>query len=247
MKNTLITLCFSILATFLFGCEFKSTAEDKITFGVAAMYPPFEYKSGNELMGFDIDLAKAIAKELNKKVEFDEMQFLALFPSLQNGTIDAAISTITVTEERKKNFDFSNPYYFEDISVVYRKDHPVTSKDDMKNAKIACTIGTSNERWLKKNAPSAQIMTFDNTNLSIEALKVGHIDAIIMDGPTANTYISNNQQLAYKILEKDANGLALAVKKGSPLLADINRALAALAENGELAKMQKQWLGDYQQ
>lgn len=94
-------------------------------FSTSAEYPPFEYIENGEIKGFDIDLAKLIAKELGKEAVFDNMQFSTVLPALNSGQDDVAIATITITEERKKNFDFSIPYYFEGMAAVFDISQPV--------------------------------------------------------------------------------------------------------------------------
>src|SRR5437870_2872374 len=109
MKKTFMHLLMPMLAAILFltGCH-EEKAADRIIFVTSAEYPPFEYQKNGELVGFDIDLARLIAKELHKEAVFENMQFSTILVALQNGAADAAISTITITDERKKHFDFSD-------------------------------------------------------------------------------------------------------------------------------------------
>src|SRR5262249_50051276 len=134
------------------------------------------------LKGFDIDLAKLIAKELGKEAVFDNMQFSSILPALTSGQVDAAISTITITRDRKKNFDFTAPYYFEGMAAVFKKDVPIHDVSHLAGKKLSAQLGSTMEIWLKKHAKNEEIITMDNNNEAVEALKAGHIDVVLMDG-----------------------------------------------------------------
>lgn len=240
MKKAFMVGLYSLILL-LTGCSDNSDS-DKIVFATSATYPPFEYKQYDEFKGFDIDLANKIAARLGKKAEFRDMQFSAVLPALQNGQADAAIATLTITEERKKNFDFSDPYYFEGMAVIFPKDKPVKTVADLAGKKIACQLGTVMEIWLKKNVPTAQIMTLDDNNQSIEALAAGHVDYVLLDGTQGHVFSQKKPGLSYIVLTQAKDGYGILVKKGSPLLPEINKALKKLKENGEIEQLIKKWL-----
>ncbi len=239
MKKDLFKI---LLASFLLiGCsEDKKSGE--IKFATSAEYPPFEYHEGGEIKGFDVELARLIAKELGKEAIFENMQFSTILPTLQNGLVDAAISTITITDERKKNIDFSNPYYTESMATVFVKDNPITDKAQLPQKKIACQLGTTMEIWLKKHVPTAEIIPLDNNNLAIEALKVGHVEVVLVDAIQGAVFSKKNPGLSYAVIGSSDTGYGVAFKKGSPLKDQINKALQALEEKGELQKLKQEWL-----
>jgi polar amino acid transport system substrate-binding protein len=236
--------CYIICLLFLNSCT-QSRNDDEITFGVTADYPPFEYISKGKLKGFDIDLANIIGEKLNKKVVFNNIEFYSIFPSLKNGTIDAAISTITSTNARKENFDFSDVYYYEILSVIFNKDNPITSASDLENKKIACQLGTTMEIWLRKNISNAEIITTNNNNQAVESLKAKHVDAVLIDFVQAKSFVEQNKNtLANLEIARTDDGYSVALNKNSPLLNDINKIIAELKENGELLKLQDKWLNN---
>lgn len=240
IKNTLKCLfCLIILA--LTACE-KDAAKENLIFATSAEYPPFEYKVSDQLQGFDIDLAHLIAKELGLEIRFEDMQFSTILPALQNAHVDAAIATITVTEDRKRSFDFSHIYYFDGVAAVYKTTQPVKTKQDLNGKKIACQLGSTMEIWLKKNGFAEHILSMDNNNQAIEALKAGQVDVVLMDGAQGQVFSSKNANLNYAIIDKSEDGYAIVVKKGSPLLAQINQAIDKLKANGEIAKLEEKWL-----
>jgi polar amino acid transport system substrate-binding protein len=222
------------------GC---GNEEDQvIRFATSADYPPFEFIQKGKLVGYDIDLAYLIAQELKKDVHFTNMQFSGILPSVQSGMIDVAIGKIAITEERKAQFDFSDPYYADSLVAVYDKKKPIKNAEQLKGSKIACQLGSAMEVWLKKNHPDEVIAPFDTNNQAIEALKSGHVDVVLMDRDQAIAFANENGGIDHIFLEKDTNGCGLVLAKGSKLTVEINKALKLLKERGELARLEQKWL-----
>jgi len=241
LRKQLLTLGLALfLFCFAFGCS-KNQDSNKLVYAVTADYPPFEYISSGILTGFDVELAELIAEKLGKKAEFKDIQFSSILPAVQSGIVDAAISTLTITEQRKKNFDFSIPYYFESLAIVYDQDTPLTSKNDLMEKTIACQLGSTMEIWLKDNAQKATIITLDTNLFAIEALKAGRVDGVLIDTAQAKVFTNKNSSLAYKVIANADTGYGIAMKKDSPLVAMINEAIQNLQDTGELAKLQKKY------
>ncbi|HQS83926.1 MAG: amino acid ABC transporter substrate-binding protein [Alphaproteobacteria bacterium 16-39-46] len=234
--------CLLILLTLgLCGCK-DDKPKNTLTFAVSAEYPPFEYYQDGKLTGFDIELAQLIAKELGKKAVFEDMQFSTLLAALQSNTVDAAISTLTMTEDRLANFAFSDPYYTGTLATVFPKEKPVTDQAQLSKMKVCCLLGATMEIWLKTHIPSAEIISMDNSNQVIEALKASHVDVAFMDGIQAMIFSQKNPSLSYAIIAKSDDGYGIAFQKSSPLKDEVNQALKKLKENGKLEKLQKKWL-----
>ncbi|HHF7368260.1 TPA: substrate-binding periplasmic protein [Legionella bozemanae] len=242
-----------IFFTFLVGFAFlvslcyariPNESVQYIHFAVAAEYPPFEYNDHGEIKGFDIDLARLIAKKLGKEAMFDTMQFSSILPALSTGQVDTAISTITITEQRKKNFDFTKPYYFESMAAVFPEKKPINDVKQLADKKIAVQLGSTMEIWLKKNMPNASLLVMDNNNQTIAALKAGHVDLVLVDGVQGAVFSQKNPGLSFAILAQSADGYGLALKKNSELTHKINHVLYELEQSGELAALKKKWLGD---
>lgn len=235
----------AIFGGFFFIAWPSQNKENTLTFAICADYPPFEYYSSGDLSGFDIALAKAVALELGKEADFKDMSFSALFPALQNAIVDAVISTVTITPERAKNFDFSNPYYIESIAVLYDKNHSIHSIDDLDNKKMACQLGTTMEIWLKAHTTKTQILAMDSNPSAVEALKAGHVDGVVIDTVQAIAFSRRNPQLGYHILAKSDTGYAIAFKKGSPLVEKVNKVLEKFKENGMLESLMQQYMESF--
>lgn len=241
-KATLLSLLLTI--TTLFGCKYKENQTNTLRFATSAEYPPFEYMEQGKLKGFDIEVAQGIAQVLGKEAQFENMQFSSILPALAHGYVDAAISTITITDDRQKIFDFSKPYYFESMAAVFKEKAPIQNTETLLQKKIACQIGTTMEIWLKKQVLKEKIITTDNNNQAIEALKAGHIEVVVMDGAQAKIFSEKNPGLSYVRIAKAEDGFGVALKKNSPLTADINHALEVLYANGQLEQLQEKWLSD---
>jgi polar amino acid transport system substrate-binding protein len=226
------------------GCSNNKASKEANTihFATSAEYPPFEYLEYGVIKGFDIELAKLIAKELGKEAVFDNMQFSSILPALTSGQVDAAISTITITEDRKKNFDFTSPYYFEGMAAVFRQETAISEISQLTGKKLAAQLGSTMEIWLKKHTANESILSTDNNNQAIEALKVGHVDVVLMDGAQGAVFSQKNPGLSYAIVAKADDGYGIAFKKHSELTSKINQVLNVLKERGEIAKLQRTWL-----
>ena len=111
----------------------------------------------------------------------------------------------------------------------------------MANKKASCQIATTMEIWLKKYSPSSKIMTVDDNNQAIESLKAGHVDFVMIDGVQAVVFADNNPGLDYKIISVSDDGYGVALKKNSPLTAEINQALKNLIAKGKIEELKKKW------
>ncbi len=234
---------FASIILLLSGCN-RGGSNKTITFALSADYPPFEYYKDDKIMGFDIELAEMLAKEMGKEAKFENMQFSGILPALQHGSVDAAISTIAVSEERQKNFDFSDTYYTESLAAVFKKDRPIADSSGFVGKNIACQLGTTMEMWLKKNVPTGNLLLMDTNNQVIEALKAGHVDVALVDGVQATAFCQQNGMLDYTIIAQSDTGYGVAFKKGSPLLDALDKALQSLRTKGALKKLEQKWLGD---
>jgi polar amino acid transport system substrate-binding protein len=225
----------------LSGCN-EDKLTSKLVFAVSAEYPPFEYYENGKITGFDIELAQLIAKELGKEAVFKDMQFSTILAALQSHSVDSAISTLTMTDERQKRFEFSIPYYTETLAVVFLKEKPVFDAAHLSQKKIACQLGSTMEIWLKKHVLDAEIISFDSSNQIIEALKAGHVDVALVDGIQGAIFSQKNIALSYTLIGKSDEGYGIAFPKESPLKDQVNYALKILQENGTLQELQKKWL-----
>ena len=241
MKHVFYGLCL-VSSSLITGCDADSR-QNELHFATSPEYPPFEYMVDGEMKGFDIELAKLIAKELGKTAVFDNIQFSAILPAVTSGQDDAAIATITITPDRQKNFDFTTPYYYEGMAALYKTNHPIHTIAQLKGKKIAAQLGSVMEIWLRKYFPEGEITALNSNNQAVEALIAGHIDIVLMDGAQASIYSQKHPDLSSKVILKAEEGYGIALKKNSPLTSLMNQTLKKLDDHGEIEKLKSTWLG----
>ncbi|MBW4634789.1 MAG: basic amino acid ABC transporter substrate-binding protein [Iphinoe sp. HA4291-MV1] len=207
-------------------------------------FPPFESKgSGNELVGFDIDLIKAVGQAAGLTVEFQSLPFDGIIPGLQANTVDAAISSITITSERAQAVSFSRPYFKAGLAIAVRQENTaITNLDSLKGKNIAVQIGTTGSRKAK-SISGAQVREFDSAPLALQELANGNVDAVINDAPVTLEAIKSGNIKGLKVvgqlITEEYYGIAL--PKNSPNLNAINTALAKIISNGSYAQIYKKW------
>ena len=222
-----------------------------LTVATSPDFPPFENLEGDEYVGFDIDLGKAIAEEMGLEAEFTTIQFDGIVPAIQaGGQADVGISGITVDPERAQSVDFTDPYYIADQSVAVMKGGDVTA-DNAKDALnvegmiIAVQSGTTGETFAQENFPNATIQPYGNATDCFAAMQAGQANAVCMDMAVVDQMVSDAYTDAEVVLtEATGEEYAVAVSQDNPeLLAAINEAIATLQENGTIDDLTAQWLG----
>lgn len=217
--------------------------------GTEPAFAPFEFQQegSKELTGFDIDLVKAVGKQMGYKVEIQNMGFDALIPALEAGNIDVAIAGMSITDERKKVVAFSDPYYTSGLLIMVPKDNTtIKSIEDLKGKRIACQIGTTGEKK-SRSVEGATVTAFNTQSEASMEMKNGGADAVINDAPVVAYYLQQGgASVAKTVGEKmEAEDYGMAVNKNKPeLAAEINKAMAELKKNGEFDKIYATWFGE---
>lgn len=227
------------IVLFLSGCQ--ANKDDTILYvGLSADYPPFEFMDKGELKGLDVDLARLLAIGLGKKIEFKEMPFSTLMPSLEKNHIDLIMAGMTVTPERLKRIDFSDPYYNNQFAYLYAAGRNV---DDLQGKKIGVQLGSSMEIWAKKTyGQSMELTSLENNNMLIEMLKAQKIDAVVLEAPQAVAFKKSNPGLHHKTIGEVGETCAIALAKNSPLKTSIDAELKKLKESGKLQQIIDKWI-----
>jgi arginine/lysine/histidine/glutamine transport system substrate-binding/permease protein len=215
--------------------------------GTEPAFPPFESQAANgQLEGFSIDLMNAIAEEAGIQVEFQSLPFDGLIPALQAGTIDAAISSMTITAERAQTVSFSRPYFKAGLAIaVQEQTNDVTSLDSLQNRRIAVQIGTTGAQEAQK-IQGAQVRSFDSAPLALQELANGNVDAVINDAPVTLYAIKSGNIPGIKVtgtlVTEEYYGIAL--PKDSQNVETMNTALNTLLTNGRYNEIYQKWFGD---
>ncbi|EQM66906.1 MULTISPECIES: cystine ABC transporter substrate-binding protein [Pseudomonas] len=228
--------------------ELLQQIKDKgsVKVGLEGTYPPFNFQDeSGKLTGFEVEFAEALAKELGVKVDFQPSKWDGILAALESKRLDLVINQVTISDERKKKYDFSTPYTVSGIQALVRKgnEDSIKSAADLAGKKVGVGLGTNYEQWLKENAPKADIRTYDDDPTKFQDLNVGRIDAILVD-----------RLAAFEMVEKTGGRLAvagapfsrqesgIALRKGDPeLLAAIDKAIAKLKADGTLKAISEKW------
>ena len=218
----------------------------KLVMGTSADYPPYEWhliKDGkDEIIGFDIDIAQAIADELGVELEVKDMAFDGLIPALSTGKIDMIIAGMNATEERKQSVDFTDVYYTQTDIVVIRKEDAdkFTSEDSLKTAALATQKATVQETYLLEAFPDAEIQSVPKWNTAIMSLTTGKVDAVMMVDTVAKQFIAQNDDLmvANFDINSTPNAAAIAVaKNGGDFLETVNNIVNEMKESGKIEEL----------
>ncbi|MBA2870014.1 polar amino acid transport system substrate-binding protein [Anoxybacillus calidus] len=231
--------------------EKQSGGEEKkvLKMGTSADYAPFEYidtAKGDEIIGFDIDLAKMITEELGYEFEIVDMDFTGLIPALQSGKVDFVLAGMTATKERKKNVDFSDVYYVTKNIIVTKKGSGIKAVKDLKGKTVGVQTGTIQEGLAKKLAKTVDMKIESRNRIPelIQEINAGRFDAAIIEDKVAKGYIKNsNSKLEGSEIptNEEEFGTAIAFPKGSKLTGEFNKVLKEKLKNGEVDKLIKKW------
>lgn len=214
-----------------------------------AAYAPFEYMDKDKIVGFDVDFIKAVVKEAGYKMELVHVGWDPIFVEIEGKLADAAISSITINDERKQSYDFSLPYFLSTNKILVPEGSDIKSAEDLKGKVVAVQNGTTGqevvEALLGKN--NKDIKKFENNNLAILELTSGGADAVVADNGVVEAYAANNPDQKLEVLTDSGSFSAefygLMFPKGSALKADFDKAIKNVFEDGTYTEIYKKWFG----
>lgn len=244
----LVLLVFAISAAFAGGASEADERPDSIVVATDATWPPMEFlNEDREIVGFDIDLMNAIAEAAGFEVEFRNTAWDGIFAGLATGEYDAVISSVTITEERRQNMDFSEPYINAgQVLIVSVDTDGVETLEDMVGMTVGAQIGTTGAFAIEE-VDGVETATYDEVGLAIEDLAAGRIDGVVADTPVAANYALQNETYAeaLKIVGEPFTDeyYGIAVPQGrDALLEMINEGLAQVQADGTIDELTEQWL-----
>lgn len=216
--------------------------------GLEGTYPPFGYRgANNELDGFDVEVARAVAGKLGVKPEFVTTEWSAIIAGLQAGKFDIIVNQVSVTPQRKQVLDFSTPYVYSAAQLIQRKDdkREFASLDALKGHKLGVSLG-SNYNDLAKSVPGIDVKTYPGAPEYLRDLAAQRVDAALNDRMMVN-YLINQANLPLRpgaVLPGANSEVAIPFRKDNPkFAAAIDKALDDLRKDGTLAKLSNKWFG----
>ena len=251
MSNNKFALAAGAVAVLMMSVSGAQAQGRDLVVASSATYAPFAFENKDkQIVGFDIDIVNAIAKQQNMKLRIVNTPFTSIFASLNNGDVDFVISGVTINEKRKQSFDFSAPYFDARQLIAVPKDSTVKSLQDLKDKKVSVVSGSTADDVMSREVgkSSTNIRRFESTPLIISELAAGGVDAAIGDNGVIAYRVS--QVPALKTVE-DPNfpveHFGIVVRKGDKALQDkINAGLASIRADGSYNVIYKKWFNqDY--
>ncbi len=254
MRRRIFVLFISIIlfgALFTAGCsEEKGDSlervkkEGELSFAMSGGYPPFNfYNNKNELVGFDVDVCKEVAKRLGVKEDLITTEWSGIIEGLRSGAYDTILGSMAVTDKRKEVVNFSEPYYYSGAQVVVKKGHSFTDVQDLKGKIIGVVIGTTFEKDAQELG-AADVKLYKDDNQTLLELNNGSIDAVITDRVVGVNAV-NGDNFGVELLGSPlrSEDIAVAIRKGDDsLLQAVNKIIEEMHEDGTLSQLSEKWL-----
>jgi len=236
-------------ATLITGCNPKKekTALEKIkeakviTVATSPDYPPFESVDENgNIIGFDIDLARAVAAELGVEVKLVNMGFDSIITAVKSGQVNVGFSSFSINEARKESINFSIPYLVSSQVIVTKKDSTLKDVDDLVGKRVVAAIGTTCAEAAKE-IREIELKIVDDNNMTVMMLENGSADAIVLDIAIAREY---QKKRGFYIMEKPLKmeETACVIMKGNKSLKqEIDKAIGTIKANGTFDTIKAKW------
>lgn len=227
--------------------SYKLVESGKLTVGSDLDYKPMEYLDGDKPAGFGVDMTQEICNRLGLEMNFLSPQnFDSLITQVNGGTsMDVAVSSITINDEREELVDFSTPYYDSNLAIVTLASSDIASASDLSGKPVGAQSGSTGEEWAKENLGDSSYTPYTGPTDALTALRAGKIQAVVLDAPVASDYVKEDAG-TYKLVDEIATGeqYGIAINKDNPELKKaIDSALADMKADGTLDKLKNKWLG----
>jgi polar amino acid transport system substrate-binding protein len=240
--SSMVAVLVMVVMALAGGCKEQHAARDTLTVGMELAYPPFEMTDEKGApKGVSVDLANELGKSLGKKIIIQNTAFDGLIPSLKTGKIDLIISSMTITEERKKSIDFSDPYLTTGLCLLVGKKSPVNAIEDLDKPGVTVAVkkGTTGHIYATQNLKKAHLLVLDKEAAAVLEVVQGKADAFIYDQMSTYQNWEKNQDTTRALLtpfQQEKWGIAL--RKGDEQLqGQVNRFLKAFREQGGFERL----------
>ena len=217
---------------------YKLVKEGTLTMATNAYFPPYEYYDGQDIIGIDADIAKAIADKMGLELKIEDMEFDSIITAVSTGKADLGLAGMTVTPDRQKNVDFSDTYANGVQVIIVKEDSTIAKPDDLKGKKIGVQLSTTGDLTATDEFGKDSVVQYNKGNDAVMALTQGQVDAVIIDNEPAKSYVEANKGL--KILDTEflnEDYAACISKDNAGLTKAVNKALAELKADGTLQKI----------
>ncbi len=233
MKKRVIS-CVVLLLMLLLSVTACSTTSNNLVVGTSLSFPPYEYEDGKEVVGVDIDIMKEISRRMGKDFVLETMDFDDLFVALSYHKIDVIAAGLTITEERKQQFNFTVPYAVGGQTILIKKDAEVEDIEGLKTrgTLIGVEKGTTGYDYAQETFNQAQLRDYDDASRMMDALESGVVSAVVIDIAPATIYANQHPDLTILDLDIDYEEYALGLAKDSEYYEQVNSILQEMIEDG---------------
>lgn len=246
MKRSLWFVLTALILASLLLPACGPAQKTKLTVATDATWPPFEYvdETTQEIVGLDVDLIKAIAKDQGLEIEIVNVPWDSLLAGMAQCQYDLSVSAMTITEDRKQSFNFSDPYFAAgQVVTVKTSNTSINGKNDLEGKTVGVQLGTTGDIESQKMA-GVKVKNYDDIGLAFQDLLNGQIDAVIADNPLALGYVGKNPnalKTVGEVFTDEFYGIAVC-KTNTALLEKINRGLANVKAQGLIEQLTDKWI-----
>jgi len=216
-----------------------------LTVGSDVPYPPFEQfgESKTEFTGFDVELVEAVAEKLGREAKFVDTSFDTIFRDLAQGKFDMVASATTITPEREKTVDFSDPYYLAEQAILVKEGSDVKSAEDLADMTVGVQQGTTGQEYVEEETEAGEVRPYPEGPDMVTPLRGGTIDAAVLDIPVAEKLAESQPGIEVSAEIKTGEEYGLVVQQGEEdLLDEVNEALQEIKDDGTLNDLYEKWL-----
>lgn len=215
---------------------------EPITVGSDIPYPPFEQGKSGNYTGFDVELMEAIGEKIGRPVEFEDTSFDTIFLDLAQGNFDAVASAATITDEREKTVDFTNPYYLSEQAILVKEGGDIASVEDLNGTNVGVQQGTTGQEFVEEKGEADELRKYPQGPDAVNALQTGTVDAVVIDIPVAENAVEANEGLEISAAIPTEEEYGFAVAQGeTELLEQLNEGLKEAIDDGTYAKIYEKW------
>lgn len=214
-----------------------------LTMATNAYFPPYEYYEGDEIVGIDADIAKAIADKLGLELKIEDMEFEAIILAVQSGKADIGLAGMTVRPDRQESVNFSDTYATGIQVVIVKEDSDIKSLEDLEGKKIGVQLMTTGDIFACEDFGEDAVEQYNKGADAVMALTQGKVDAVLIDNEPAKNFVANNEGL--KILDTEyavEDYAACLNKENDALLEKINAAIKELKDDGTLQEIMDKYI-----
>lgn len=243
-KIVTVSICVLLLAAFPLAAGGSGDTADTISFAGSGGYPPFNFiLDSGDVDGFDVDVAKEIAKRMGKELKYVTTSWDGIIEGLRAGRYDGILGSMGITDARLEIVDFSTPYYYSGPQLIVRKDSGISSIEDLdKSNNVALATGTTFADDAEKYGVTPKF--YEDDNQTLMELINGRVDGVLTDrivGLNAMNKMKGGDKLtlAGSVLRTEKMGVAF--KKNSPLTAEVNKILEDMRTDGTMTAISNKW------